>query len=43
MPRPLLTIRTHNRRALEKALHNILRLKSRHVAGAGAEWFITAR
>lgn len=42
-PRLMLTIRTHDCRTLEKALHQILRFKGRHVAGAGAEWFITTR
>ena len=34
-----LVIRTHDCRALERAFHNILRLKGRKVQGAGAEWF----
>ncbi|UEM06315.1 GIY-YIG nuclease family protein [Skermanella rosea] len=42
-PRLMLTIRTHDCRALERALHHILRFKGRHVTGAGAEWFITTR
>jgi T5orf172 domain len=39
-PALLLKIATHDCRALERALHAIFRLKGRHVAGAGAEWFI---
>lgn len=39
----LLRIRTHDCRALERALHGILWLKGRQVAGAGAEWFVTTR
>jgi hypothetical protein len=42
-PRLRLTIRTHDCRALEKALHSILRFKGRQVAGAGAEWFIASQ
>ena len=33
-------VRTHDCRALERALHAILRLRGRQVEGAGAEWFI---
>jgi hypothetical protein len=39
----LLTIRTHDCRALERVLHGIFRLKGRKIAGAGAEWFIALR
>jgi hypothetical protein len=38
-----LLIRTHDCRALERTLHGILRLHSKKVAGAGAEWFISTR
>ncbi|NBC33076.1 MAG: hypothetical protein GVY13_10410 [Alphaproteobacteria bacterium] len=39
--RPVLYLlfRTHDCRALEQALHGLLRLQGRRVAGAGAEWF----
>lgn len=42
--RPVLrvVVRTHDCRALERALHNILRLRGRRVEGAGAEWFIAS-
>lgn len=32
-------VRTHDCRALERALHGVLRLRGRGVEGAGAEWF----
>ena len=35
----VLEIRTHDCRALEKAIHAILEHRGRKVAGAGAEWF----
>ena len=34
-----LVIKTHDCRALERALHNIFRLRGKQVSGAGAEWF----
>lgn len=34
-----LVIRTHDCRALERAMHAILRLRGRRVEGGGAEWF----
>ena len=39
----LLTIRTHDCRALERVLHGIFRLKKKRVIGAGAEWFLATR
>lgn len=39
----LLHIRTHDCRALERALHGMLRLKGRKIEGAGAEWFLATR
>lgn len=42
-PRLLLVIRTHDCRALERALHGIFRIKGKQVAGAGAEWFRVSR
>lgn len=36
----MLTIRTHDCRALERVLHGVLRLDGRQVAGAGAERFV---
>ena len=39
----LLTIRTHDCRALERVFHSIFRLKKRNVMGAGAEWFVATR
>lgn len=36
----LVEMKTHDCRALERALHAVFRLKGRRVAGAGAEWFI---
>ena len=36
----LVEIKTHDCRALERALHGMFRLKRRQVAGAGAEWFV---
>ncbi len=41
-PRLLLRIKTHDCRALERALHGILRHKGKQVEGAGAEWFVTS-
>lgn len=42
-PTLLLAIRTHDCRALERALHGIFRLRGTQVSGAGAEWFRTSR
>lgn len=42
-PDLVLLVRTHDCRALEKALHGALRLRGRQVEGAGAEWFRTTR
>lgn len=42
-PNIVLTIATHDCRALERALHGTLRLWGRQVSGAGAEWFIVTR
>ena len=39
----LLAIRTHDCRALERALHGVFRLRRRKVNGAGAEWFLATR
>jgi hypothetical protein len=38
-----LVIRTHDCRALEMAMHGVLRLKRRKVTGGGDEWFCTTR
>lgn len=38
-----LVIRTHDCRALERALHGAFRLRGRQVDGGGAEWFRTSR
>ena len=40
-PTLLLAIKTHDCRALERALHGIFRLRGTQVSGAGAEWFRT--
>ena len=42
-PAVLLAIKTHDCRALERALHGIFRLRGKKVSGAGAEWFIVTR
>jgi hypothetical protein len=42
-PNLVLTIATHDCRALERALHNVLRLWRRNIDGAGAEWFRVTR
>lgn len=42
-PTLLLVIRTHDCRALERALHGIFRHRGRQVNGAGAEWFVVTR
>jgi polyhydroxyalkanoate synthesis regulator phasin len=42
-PTLLLAIKTHDCRALERALHGIFRLRGTQVPGAGAEWFRTTR
>jgi hypothetical protein len=42
-PPLFLTIKTHDCRALERALHGTLRHRGRQVSGAGAEWFIVTR
>ena len=42
-PTLFLVIKTHDCRALERALHGIFRLRGAQVSGAGAEWFITTR
>ncbi len=42
-PTLFLAIKTHDCRALERALHGIFRLKGKHVSGAGVEWFRTTR
>ena len=39
----MLEIRTHNCRALERAIHAILEYRDTKIRGAGAEWFNTSR
>jgi Meiotically up-regulated gene 113 len=38
-----LVIRTHDCRALEMAMHGVLRLKRRKITGGGDEWYLTTR
>jgi len=38
-----LTMRTHDCRSLEKALHGVLQLRGRKITGGGDEWFRATR
>ncbi len=42
-PSLFLIIRTSDCRALEMAIHGILRLRNKKIVGGGAEWFLTSR
>ncbi len=42
-PSLFLIIRTSDCRALEMAMHGVLRLRDRKIVGGGSEWFMTTR